>query len=169
MERVFGYHWFSQASMAIMVVLLCAGAGSVEASIILTEAPLLDLERLDNGGLDMGRLLVETDAPSGESSSGSSSSSRDPQEQPLDDDNRSEDPDRRADILFAPSQSSSGGMSSGASSVTGGPIATGSFAINGTARVLCTGSELSTRVGDDPSFTLPIPPDNELLRPPQVA
>lgn len=154
MARVFDYHWFSHASMAMVVVLLCMGAGSVEASIILKDS-LLDAEPL----------FVETDA----TSSSSSSSAHDSDEQPLGGDNRPEDPGPRGDALFSPSQSSSGGMSSGASGVSSGPIATGAFAINCIARVSCTANELSTRVGDDPSFTLPIPPDNELLRPPQAS
>ena len=158
MARAFGYYWFSHASMALMVTVLWADAGSVEASIVLTEGPLLDVERL----------LAESDGPFGSGSSGSSSSVPNPEEQPFDRDSRRDDPNLSNDALFGQFQPVSGGTTSGTSAVASGTSATGTFAIDSTACVPLADTELLTWVGGERSFTLPTPPDNELLRPPQV-
>jgi hypothetical protein len=153
MTRVFDYHWLRHTSMALVASLLWVGVSSVEASIILPEESQLGGEWLFAGF---------------EASSGSSSSAPKPDEQPLDEDRQPDDPDPRDDGLFTPFQSDSGGTTTGTSSVATGASPTGSFVVNSTAHVPCADTDMSTRVSGEQSFTLPIPPDNELLRPPQV-
>ena len=153
MARAFGYSWFLHASMALMVALLWADAGSVEASIFFTEEPLRDVEQLP--------------APA-DTSSSSSSSTGDQDQQPADEDGRHGDTDPWYANFLGQPQPSSRGMGSETSASTGGACATGTLGINPTARVPVTDTELTSLVAGEHSFTLPIPPDNELLRPPQV-
>jgi len=153
MRRASTYIWLSHAGTALAVALLCAYAGSVEASIFLAEEPLLADEHV----------LGDDDGLSGASSS--SSSDRTPAEPPPGEDG-SGVPEY---IRLAHSQPDSSGMSTGASASAGGPATGGAFAINPTATVSLTAANLVTRLGGVPSFTLPTPPDNELLRPPQAA
>ncbi len=87
-----------------MVALLWADAGSVEASILLTEEPLLDVEHLP----------VLAGAPSS-----SSSSTGDQDEQPTDEDGRHGNSDPRYDGFCGHPQPSSRGMGSETSASAG--------------------------------------------------
>ena len=104
MARSFGYSWFLHASMALMVALLWANAGSVEASIFFAEEPLLDVEQLP---------------ALGDASSSSSSSTGDRDEQPTDEDRRHDDSDPRYEGFFGQPQPSSHGMGSETSASAG--------------------------------------------------
>jgi len=158
MARIFDYCWFSQASVALVAVLLWAGAESVEASIIVAEQPSMEVEWL----------LPDAGASSGSGSPSSRLPVRNPDEEPLDRDSRHDDRNLPNNVLFAPSQPFSGGTTSGASTAGSGANAGGAFVINSATQVPCTDIELVGRVAGERSFVLPIPPENELLRPPQV-
>lgn len=133
-------------------------SSSLEASILIPDESPMDIEQM----------LADTDSrrSSGASSSSSSTSRESTAELPAG--NNRDDADRPIIAIFSLAQTSTGGTSSGSSTSTSGAGGTSTFPIDSVASVSLSDAEFIAWVGSELRFTLPMPPGNDLLRPPQL-
>jgi len=130
-----------------LVALLSIGT-SASASILLLEDSFVDVE------------LMLADSGSGASSSAPAPNT---DREPSDDDS---DPNAPSELLSA-FQMPPEGSTSGASSPTTGSGGTSSSAFDSAAVVSLSTPELVAWLGSEKRLTLPTPPGNDMLRPPQ--
>ena len=131
-------------------------SNTLQASILLPDQSPLDIESL----------LADTGSQPSAGASGASSSSRNSTpELPAQDDRN--DRDQPIVAIFSPTQTSTGGTTSGTSSSTSGSGGGSTFPIDSVAAVSFSDEELVTWACNEQRFSLPMPPGNDLLRPPQ--
>ncbi len=155
MNRVSGKLWYLHTSVPLLAAILWAVPVSLQASILLPDETPLDIEQL----------LADADLQSGSSSSSSTSPEQCPAGVPLN--RQHDDTDQPSEVLFLQSQTSTGGTTSGTSTSTSGTSGTSVFPIDSVAAVALSDVELVAWIGGERRFTLPMPPGNDLLRPPQ--
>jgi len=166
MRQTLDNQWFMRLGVPIMAALLLTtgffgfASGSVEASILLPDESPMDIEQM----------LADADS---RRSSGASSASSSPNGSSHESTNglfagsNHNNTDRSIVAIFSLTQTSTGGTTSGNSTSTSGSSGTSTFPIDSVATVSLSDIEFVAWVSSERRFTLPMPPGNELLRPPQ--
>jgi hypothetical protein len=161
MWRILSFNRAMQVWLPLAVIVCWVLPNSLQASIILPEEVPFDLEQL----------IAQRDVAAASSSSSQTSPRR---SAPVFGSKAPWGmPPRPGELLYALSLESilpaaGGGSSSGASTSSGGTSGTTTSPIDTTAAVPLAATDLVRWISSEQHLALPMPPGNDLLRPPQI-
>ena len=148
-------------SVPLMVVLLWAIPSTLQASIQLPDESLVDFKNLD-------QMLSSSESSMGASSSPRSGSTESDRQGVPTNDRRVHDPRVPSQAGLLPTSTSSGGSTSGTSTSSSGSGGTSMCPLASGAAANLSDAELVAWLSGEQRFSLPMPPGNELRRPPQA-
>jgi len=158
MRHAVGQYWDLRKSLLLIAAMLWAFPGSLQASILMPEEVPLYIDQL----------IADAEAIEGASSSSAPVPADSRVLQPASNDR--DDSNNPNEAIFVPSQMSTspiptGGSTSGTSTTSTSGVS--AFPIDSVTAASISDAELIAWVGGEQRFTLPMPPGNDLLRPPQ--
>lgn len=159
MFRTSGTQWLFYGSVALLAAAFWAVPGSLKASILLPDQSLREGEQLlAESEVEPVRLLAGSSAGAGFTNHQPANGALHQLFWSL---------ERPDETIFAQLQLAPGGASTGASTSTSGPGGSSAHPIDSVADVSLFDAELVAWIAGERRCSLPMPPENELLRPPQ--